>query len=57
MEAIFFSLFNKFEFYKKDEPFFSKGEIKEIESGQIFLKEESKANKLKANHPPPKLIQ
>ena len=57
MEAIFFSLFNKFEFYKKDEPFFTKEEIKEIESGQIFIKEESKAKKLKAHHPPPKLIQ
>ena len=57
MEAIFFSLFNKFEFYKKDEPFFTKEEIKEIESGQIFIKEESKAKKFKAHHPPPKLIQ
>ena len=56
MEAIIFSLFNNFEFYKKGEPFFTKEEIKEIESGQIFIKEE-KAKKLEANHPPPKLIQ
>ena len=56
MEAIIFSLFNNFEFYKKGEPFFTKEEIKEIESGQIFIKEE-KSKKLEANHPPPKLIQ
>ena len=57
MEAVFFSLFNNFEFYKKDEPFFTKEEIKEIESGQIFLKDEGKIKKLESSHPPPKLIQ
>ena len=57
MEAIAFSLFNNFEIYKKGEPFFTKEEIKEIESGKVFLKEEEKKKKLDVSHPPPKLIQ
>ena len=59
MEAIAFSLFNNCEIYKKGEPFFTKEEIKEIESGKVFLKEKEKekTKKLDVSHPPPKLIQ
>ena len=57
VEAIFFSLFNRFEFFKKGEPFFTKEEIKEIESGEVFVQEEKKAKKLKTSHVPPSLIQ
>ena len=57
MEAIFFSFFNDFEFFKKGEPFFTKKEIKEIESGQIFLQDNKKAKRIETNHGPPKLLQ
>ena len=57
LKAIFFSLFCKFDFFKKGEPLFTKQEIKEIESGQIFIQEEKKAKQLKESHGPPRLIQ